>query len=216
MTAPTPAKHAAEIKSTADREAATNFHPIDGANTHPPKEQVMSDLNRNPAADNQETVHIEGDGTNYTSHGEADVIADGPRISLTLPDRHGISGALIDLTRADAVDFAHAILSAAGETETVDMYRTDPLGRIWQDIDHDGRCYSEYIQHEGAEIRDDRNNFATVSAYRTYFDDGEVRNTIAIEANTAHLTVEQADGLRDQLSKAIDATTAPTTGHSYA
>jgi len=204
VTASTPARIAAEIKNTADREAATNFHPIDGANTHSPKEQVMSDLNRNPNADNHETVFIEGDGTNYTSHGEAGVVRTADRLSVTLPDRNGVPGALIDLTRADAVDFAHAILSAAGETVTIDGNHVDPLGRVWDDIDHDGRRYTEYATYMG-EVRPTPDKWVEVTAYRLYFDDGTVQRHISVEANNPKLTAEQAEEAARHLTAAAAA-----------
>ena len=210
MTAPTPAKIAAEIRNTADRGAATNFHPIDGANTHAHQEQAMHNSNRNPAADYFENVFLEGNGTTTTGHGDALVHVEGDDIALTIPDFEGEHGDQHRLVKADAVDLAHAILTAAGETTTIDGNHVDPLGRIWQDIDHDGRRYTEYLQYEGRELRDIRDNYITVSTYRRYFDDGEVANTVAIEASNAELREPEAREIIDQMTKAIDALGAPT------
>lgn len=59
------------------------------------------------------TVH--GDGTVNTSHGTAEIIGDDERVTVTLPDRFGMSGPMIDLTHADAVRFAQAVLAAASK-----------------------------------------------------------------------------------------------------
>lgn len=62
-------------------------------------------------------VTITGDGTINTSRGTAEIIGDDERITVTLPDRFGTPGAMIDLTHEDAVRFAKSVLFVASASK---------------------------------------------------------------------------------------------------
>lgn len=97
----------------------------DGSNPTPTtKENVMQEKHEN--------ITIHGDGTINTGRGTAEVIWDDERITVTLPDRFGMPGPMIDFTHEDAVRFAKAVLAASRPAKPSAPRPTGRTGKMAQ------------------------------------------------------------------------------------
>lgn len=111
MTRMTPAKYVAEQKNALDGGAATpnateGVRPITTS-----QETVMTH-------DTPTEIQIIGDGTPNTSHGTANVWAEGATINVALPDRFGTPGPMLNFSFDDAATIAAELNRVLDEEAT--------------------------------------------------------------------------------------------------